>query len=64
MQVDELNEMKMRARQQDKLMKFIKEYKKKNNLDEDLVQNKPLVDRPSAIHYRLGYRPKSAALTT
>lgn len=53
----------MRAKQQDKLMNHIKQFKLKHSIQE-LNQNLPLVDRPSSIKSRLGYRPKSAAMTT
>jgi len=57
--------MMMRAKQQDKLMKFIKDFKVKNQIEDTHDHsNKPLIDRPSSIKSRLGYRPKSAALTT
>lgn len=64
MQVDDLNQMMMRARQQDKLMNFIKEFKKKHQIEDSQPEKAPLFDRPSAIKSRLGYRPKSAAMTT
>jgi hypothetical protein len=56
--------MMMRAKQQDKLMKFIQEFKRKHQIEDANEEKAPLIDRPSAIKSRIGYRPKSAALTT